>query len=241
MLLGAAALLTVCSTTRAETLRFSGYTWEVRGADNGGPGPNDWAPQNAWVDARGYLHLKVTHQGNKWFCPEVYSRERLGFGVYQFWIQGKVDQLDRNIVFGLFNYPNKEVGADGTNEIDIEFSRWGHINAPIGNYTVWPSNPKVEHKTHSFEFKLDNYLSTHRFSWSSEGVRFQSCQGLRDNDQQELANWLFKPSNPMDAIGQKPVPVHINLWCFEGKPPTDGKEVEMVIRAFKFVPQKKPN
>jgi hypothetical protein len=32
------------------------------------------------------------------------------------------------------------------------------------------------------------------------------------------------------------MPVHINLWCFQGRPPTDGEPVEVVIRAFTFTP-----
>jgi hypothetical protein len=30
--------------------------------------------------------------------------------------------------------------------------------------------------------------------------------------------------------------VHLNLWLFQGRPPKDGKVVEVVVRAFGFVP-----
>jgi hypothetical protein len=44
----------------------------------------------------------------------------MGFGRYQFWIEGRVDRLDPNVVLGLLNYPTPDVGPDATNEIDID-------------------------------------------------------------------------------------------------------------------------
>ena len=46
----------------AATLSFSGYTWTIKDSSPGtaGPGPNNWAAANAFVDANGYLHLKLT-------------------------------------------------------------------------------------------------------------------------------------------------------------------------------------
>jgi hypothetical protein len=32
------------------------------------------------------------------------------------------------------------------------------------------------------------------------------------------------------------MPVHINLWLFQGRPPKDGQEVEVIIRGFKYTP-----
>jgi hypothetical protein len=29
-------------------------------------------------------------------------------------------------------------------------------------------------------------------------------------------------------------PLHMNLWAFQGKPPTDGQEVEIIIHDFKY-------
>ncbi len=125
MTCASAVLLVTGATAHSGNISFSGYTWDVRPAGTGGPGPNDWDPDNVWVDAAGYLHLKLTHRNGRWYSSEVYTRDRLGFGRYQFSLIGRVDQLDKNIVFGLFNYPTPDVGVDTTREIDIEFSRWG--------------------------------------------------------------------------------------------------------------------
>ena len=109
----------------AKTIRFSGYNWKVKSGSHEGPGPNNWDENNVWVDQGGYLHLKLSKQGDRWYCSEVSTEDRLGFGRYQFWVVGRVDRLDPNVVFGLFNYPTPEVGPDGTNAIDIEFAKWG--------------------------------------------------------------------------------------------------------------------
>ena len=134
-----APLMAAYASSSAKTIRFSGYDWKVKFGTHEGPGPNNWSENNVWVDQNGYLHLKLTQQGDRWYCAEVLTQDRLGFGRYQFWVVGRVDRLDPNVVLGLFNYPTPDVGPDGTNEIDIEFAQWGKPEAPIGNYTVWPA------------------------------------------------------------------------------------------------------
>jgi hypothetical protein len=140
-----AAMSTHTSVTRgsipsapgASQIVFSGHTFEVRDG-GGGPGPNAWSNQNVWVDANGWLHLKISQQAGQWSCAEIWSDEALGFGAYQFKIAGHPEALDRNIVLGLFNYPTPDIGPDGTNEIDIEFATWGASQPQHGNWTVWP-------------------------------------------------------------------------------------------------------
>jgi hypothetical protein len=221
---------------QAKTIRFSGYDWTVRSAGRGGPGPNEWDESNAWVDDRGSLHLKLAPRDEKWYCSEVSTAERLGFGRYQFWIEGRVDTLDLNVVLGLFNYPTRDVGRGGTREIDIEFAKWGLPKAPIGNYTVWPTERTLKSTSSTFPITLDGELSTQRFTWSPTTVFFQSLLGHRDDDAQQVASWRYEPADPARRISQQAMPVHINLWCFEGRPPTDGRPVEVVVRAFTFTP-----
>ena len=231
------ASLVTGAAAQAGTINFSGYTWEVRPAGDGGPGPNHWDPNNVSVDANGYLHLRLTQRNGQWFCAEVYTQQRLGFGRYQFWVIGRVDKLDRNVVFGLFNYPTADVGPDGTQEIDIEFSRWGQAIAPNGNYTVWPAVVGLSQKSKTFPFLLNGDFSTHRFTWNPTSVFFQSLHGHQDNNTNQFSSWLYQPVNPTTRIAQKPMPVHLNLWSFGGRPPSNGAQVELVVRAFKFTPR----
>lgn len=220
----------------ARTIRFSGLEWEVKSGDGIGPGPCNWRDDNVWVDINGQLHLKISRIGNKWYSSEVTTRRRFGFGQYQFQVVGRIDKLDRNVVFGMFNYPTPDVGPDGTNELDVELARWGNPNWPNLNFTLWPATPGVANQGKSFFFGLDGTFTTHRFIWRKASVLFQSLYGHRDDNRNEIARWQFSPRRYNRFIPQKPMPVHLNLWLFQGKPPADGKEVELIVKSFAYQP-----
>jgi len=231
-----ASLMATGTSAYSKTIKFSGYDWEIRpSVENGGPGPNRWKEINVSVDNSGCLHLKLTERGGNWYCAEVYTQKALGCGLYEFQIIGRIDRFDPNVVFGLFNYPQPEVGKDGTNEIDIEFARWGVPSAVVGNYTVWPARTALRQITHSVAMSLgDEDRTTHSFAWSPTSVMFRSVAGHLVDHSKELASWLYQPRDPNDRISQKPMPVHINLWCFQGHAPRNGQQVELVVRSFKF-------
>ena len=160
-------------------------------------------------------------------------RNPLGFGRYEFQVTGRLDRFDENVVLGLFNYPTREVGPDGTHEIDIEFAHWGNPRAPVGNYTVWPVANSLKQVTKSFRFDQPDEATTHRFTWGKQGVKFQSYRGLQD-DGEEIQSWDYLPTDASERVSKQPMPVHINLWLFRGRPPRDGEEVEVIINRFRF-------
>lgn len=130
------ALLTVASA-QAATISWKGHTWNV--TSGGMAGVCQGNPANVSVDANGYLHLKITKSGTTWTAAEIFSTDKIGFGTYQWQIEGPSDKLDKNVVLGLFPYgPEAGLGESGNNEIDIEFARWGNTSYPNGNYTIWP-------------------------------------------------------------------------------------------------------
>ena len=219
----------------AKTLTFSGYQWDVR-SGTGGPGPNRWSDANAWVDSNGYLHMKISYRGGRWYCSEVTTQQKLGFGTYMFQVVGQIDKFDRNVVLGLFNYPTPDIGPDGTNEIDIEIARWGNAKAPNGNYTVWPAQVGLSPTSYTFPFTLTSRNSTHSFAWNSQGISFQSFYGLTTDPASRFANWLFTPADYLNTVPQNAIPLHINLWLFQGRKPVNGKQVEIIIKSFSFTP-----
>jgi len=220
-----------------KVLSFAGYEWEVKNrADLAGPGPNRWDERNVWLDETGALHLKIAQRDGQWTCAELTSKQRFGFGHYTFKIEGAVDRLDPQVVFGLFLYPTRDVGPDGTHEIDIEFARWGKLENPIGNYSVWPVVLPAKHNSHRFPITLDGTFTTQRWTWLPDSVSFQSQHGHRDDNQQPFGQWKYAPETPATTVSRKPMPLHFNLWLFRGGLPTDGKEAELVVRAFKFEP-----
>ena len=231
-----ALLLAGFPSSPAKTIRFSGYNWKVKSGSHEGPGPNNWDENNVWVDQGGYLHLKLTKQGDRWYCSEVSTEDRLGFGRYQFWVVGRVDRLDPNVVFGLFNYPTPDVGPDGTHEIDIEFAQWGQPEAAMGNYTVWPIREGLRRASKRFSVELNGTYTTHRFIWNPNSVTFQSLHGHHDDNSNQFENWRYKPDEPRSYISHEAMPVEINLWLFQGQPPRNGQQVELVVRSFRFTP-----
>jgi hypothetical protein len=195
-----------------KTITFSGYQWDVR-AGTGGPGPNNWDDGNAEVDVNGLLHLKITSSTNadgdtEWHCVELNTEQRFGFGLYQFQLNSRIDQLDPNVVLGLFKYPTPDVGPDGTNEIDVEFAQWGNPNAKNADYVVYPADgPRVNTKDQKdnieFTTALDGNYSNHQFLWESDQVTFQSFHGHRDDDAHEFEHWLYEPDQAR-LIPQQP-------------------------------------
>jgi len=224
----------VPSSPGQSQLIFSGYTFNVR-SGGGGPGPNNWSTQNAWVDANGYLHLKISYSNGQWNAVEVYTNQSFGFGSYQFKVIGHPEVMDQNVVLGLFPYTTPAIGPDGTNEIDIEFATWGGAQTEHGNWTVWPANTSGVNTSHQFDMSANTGMSTHRFSWSSQQIYFQALTGLTDNNTGQYANWTFAPSDNVNLIPQNAIPLHMNLWLFQGQPPRDGAEEELVIAEFKWI------
>ena len=218
----------------ATTVQFSGYTWNIRntGSSTEGPGPNIFSGSNAWVDGNGWLHLKISKNTstNKWNCAEIYSTQNFGYGTYQWQLEGAIGSLDKNIVLGLFNYS----GNDGHDEMDIEFARWGNSSWPNLNYTVWPAaNSSKSPWSYTKNFTLSGgTYTTHRFTRKSSSVVFKSLSGFYNDDTNLFASATC--SSPTWSISTLGMPVHMNLWLFDGLAPSDSKEVEIIIHNFKY-------
>jgi hypothetical protein len=140
-------------------------------------------------------------------------------------------------VVGLFPYgPQAGIGSDGQNEIDIEYARWGNASYPNGNYTVYPATGTGSGDT-TFEFTLTGTYTTSRFTWSSTKIDFVTMSGFAPVDSTTglIKAWTFAPATPATKVPQQALPLGMNLWCFQC-PPSDGQNVEIVVRDFTFVP-----
>jgi len=228
------AALGVPSAAGAVTLSWKGHTWQVTSGGMAGVCQGD--PNNVTVDAAGYLHLKISRNNNTWSAAELFTTDRLGFGTYQWQVDGPIDTFDKNVVLGLFPYgPAAGIGADGTNEIDIEYSRWGQANGPNGDWTNYPASGSTIGEM-SYTFSLGGAtLSTSRFTWTTTSITDFLFAGLQpiDGTAGLIKTWTYAPSNPTVNIPQQALPLGMNLWCFS-TPPSDGNPVEIVIRDFSF-------
>src|SRR3954447_15770876 len=221
----------------AATLSWKGHTWQV--TSGGMAGVCQGSPNNVTIDASGYLHFKISNSGGAWTASEMFTTDKLGFGTYQWQVDGPIDTYDKNVVLGLFPYgPAAGIGGDGTNEIDIEYSRWGQANGANGDWTDYPASGKTIGEL-SYTFSLGgSTLSTSRFAWTKSSITSSLLGGLQPvaGTAGLIKTWTYMPPTPTVNIPQQALPLGMNLWCFDG-PPSDGKPVEIVIRDFQFVPE----
>jgi hypothetical protein len=174
--------------------------------------------------------LRISYSSGKWQCAEVWTEDLLGFGSYEWFVDGRIDQLDKNVVLGLFNYG----GTDNINEIDIEFAKWGVQKNKIGNFVVYPAQLGLSYVTFPFAVSLTGTATTHRFMWNYNSVMFKSLNGWQTDDSNMIYEQLYSPLLYGMYIPQIQMPVHINLWLFKGRAPSNGKPIEVVIKKFSF-------
>ncbi|HMF41911.1 MAG TPA: glycoside hydrolase family 16 protein [Polyangia bacterium] len=219
---------------RAATIVWKGHTWQLTSGGMAGVCQGD--PNNVSIDAAGYLHLKISLNNGVWSASELFTTDKLGFGTYQWQVDGPIDTYDKNVVLGLFPYgPAAGIGADGTNEIDIEYSRWGQATGVNGDWTDYPaSGTNIGEMSYSFSLGGAT-LSTSRFTWSNISIASFLLAGVQpiDGTTGLIRSWTYAPQNPTVNIPQQALPLGMNLWCFDS-PPSDGKPVEIVIRDFAF-------
>lgn len=234
LLLGAAVLTTYAQTPTQ--IQWQGYTWEVKNALSEGPGPNNWDPKNVWVDSQNCLHLKISNTGGHWSCAELWTNRALGFGTYRCEVPGEgLGKLDPNVVFSMFSYQ----GPDGLKEIDIEYAKWGIPRAKNLWWTVWPNDNEGQKadKGLSVDQNEDGShpmipVSDLMFTWSSSAVRYGSIESTNLDTITDFHDWNYHPTDYLHQIPQTPMPLHFNLWLFKGRPPTDGRPVEVIVRSF---------
>jgi hypothetical protein len=206
------------------TINFVGRTWDVK-SGCGGPGPNDWSnsTQNVWVDGQGQLHLKIRRDGNIWYCSEVSTQQPTRYGIHRFYIDNRLDYLDRNVVFAPFLYKDDE------HEIDIEFSKWGQQNPGYNaQYVVQPSS--VPGNCSTFTVQLTGTYTTHYINWRQDSIRFKSIHGHYQEPPSPdylihqcryMGNYI-----PSQSLNLR---THINLWLVDGNPPSNSQDVEVVV------------
>jgi len=225
----------------SDGLSWMGHQWTITNGSMAGIAPGK--PGNVSVDKSGYLHLQVVRHGSRVTAAELFSQDVMGFGTYQWQIQGPVDSMAPPIVLGLFPYgPAQGIGQNGENEIDIEFSKWGGAlcgGACNADFAVYPSTGHSGVKATQDDFSVNlkgGNLVTARLTWTSTSITETVMSGLQaiGATKHVLHKWTFTPSDPQAQIPQQAVPLGMNLWCYEKKP---SQSQQVIIRSFQFVPE----
>ena len=220
-------------------LRFSGCDWWVKASPGQvGPGPNYFSDStnNVWVDTLGQLHLRITHRSNLWQCAEIVSERTFGNGSYRFELATAAAALDPNAVLGLFTWSDDPAFAH--REIDVEISRWGLAGqSNNAQFVVQPYDAAQHLARYGVPAGVSN--STHLFNWETNRVVFQSLIGGYASIPAAgdvISNWTSSADIPQTGDEN----VRINLWLMKGMTPTQGQEVEVIIKSFQFVPPGPP-
>jgi hypothetical protein len=210
------------------SIAFSGLTWLVKGSRGRvGPGPNYFSDSvnNVWVDDQGRLHLRIAHDPRhrrRWDCAEVLATTSLGFGTYRFSLDTPVDGFDPNVVLGLFTWSDAPDYAH--RELDIEFSRWSDPANQNAQFVVQPYTQPGN--LFRFEEPAGLPQTVHGFTWSMTQVSFASMSPGGVIAQHSFTTGIPQPGGEV---------VHMNLWLNRRHAPSNGQEVEVVIRQFEFV------
>jgi len=231
------------ATDQISQITWLNHKWEVRNG-TGGPGDNNWlaSSSNVWVDPKDTtLHLKITKVGDKWYCAQVASLESFGFGEYTFQLNSRIDQLNPNVVFGLFTY--KDHGVTTTpqeSEIDIEFSTWNNEISPKNSQYVFQyrasgnvNNPN-QIMPYRFVSQLNGNQTTHKFTWLEDYIHFQSYHGHYPD--LPSPEFLINESTFTDVRipSEENEQVVINLWLYKADANPNLQETEVVLKSFSF-------
>lgn len=203
---------------------FAGQKWIVKSGCGLGPGPNCWSDSNesVWVEG-GQLHLKLRQIKGVWHSAEVVTQACTQYGMHRFFTIGRIDDMDKQVVAAMFLY------KDDLTEVDIEFSKWGQINpSDNGQYVLQPYT--APGNLEPFFFTLNGDFSTHYFNWQETAVQFKSIHGHYEEPPTPgylIHEWLYT-SNDIPTENEC-LKIHVNLWLFQGMPPSDKQEVELII------------
>lgn len=244
---------------KENTVVFAGRIWDIKSGFNG-PGPNTFSKdyENVWIDENGYLHLSILKKDDgNWYSSEVISQDTMGYGTYVWTIQADPLTFAHNVVLGLFTWDNNTFYEQANSEVDIEFSKWGNTNDihPLTT-SVQPVNFGIYYPERSYQHVVDPSLiqgvSTHLFTWTDTLITWKSFVGEEWRNAEPFTTWTFDLDHPArikTENGQNSLPIVIpapgsttnarmNFWTltYLAYGPSDGKEHEVIIRDFEYVP-----
>lgn len=205
---------------------WSGYRWRIKNADLVGPGPNYFSHDtaNVLIDLDDRLHLSIDFRDGNWYCAEIVLDHSLGYGVYSFKLDSRVDNLDFNTIFAGFIYETVD------EEFDIEFSQ--RLADPYNAQYVaqpWYATGNIEF----FNMPGSNQTS-HSFEWRSDRIVFTSWNGHSASPAPGdiIHTWTYTGEDIPAPGGERMI---FNLYLYGGESPVQGVGDEVIITSFEYV------
>lgn len=208
-------------------VNWSGYRWLIKTGNLVDPGPNYFSDDaaNVLVDEDERLRLKIDFRENKWYCAEVVLDHSLGYGLYTFKLDSRVDNLDYNTIFAGFIYETIN------EEFDIEFSQ--RLADPFNAQYVaqpWYIPGNIEF----FDMPASTQTS-HSFEWRPDGIVCNSWNGHDDSPTPTtlIHTWTYTGDDIPIPGGERMI---FNLYLFGGEAPIQGIGDEVNITSFEYTP-----
>ncbi|HWQ47537.1 MAG TPA: glycoside hydrolase family 16 protein [Methanosarcina sp.] len=200
-------------------LSWKGQNWDLT-SGYANPGNNYWNNTGAWIDDQNRLHLTIVNDDGRWKSTMLSSQRRYHYGTFTWTVDSPVFTFDENSVVGLCTY------LDDSHELNIINSRWGENNGNQLWYNVEPSKIEGNSKAYMVPSSIIYTNITYRIEWKPTYVRFTSIA----QDGTIIADYN---NTNVSAIPQEPENVIMNLWLMA--PPSDGKNIELIINDFTVV------
>lgn len=208
-----------------KTLSFSGYEWEVRSSIHTCAGELcDYDPANAWVDARGHLHLHMGQEKGLWQSAGIKLTRSLGYGTYRFAI-AKHEELPPSATLAMFTRAEREDPNDRA-ELDIELGQWGKSKNLTGAFVVQPYY--IPDNNHHFKVPAGNV--TYFMRWDPGVVEFRAVGN--HGVPAKTVSHVFRSGVPVPATET----VHIDLFDFHHAQSALQSPVDVVVEKFEYLP-----
>ena len=219
---------------------LDGFTFLVKDSkgERVGPRGNIFSDEETVVfqDESGSIHLRLRESEEGVLAAEIVCVEAKGFGLYEFVLEGNLDQIPAEVMVSPFLY------YDDENEIDIEFSTWSRVDneqeSPWlgrGNYQ-FIRQPYYQ-KGHSVRpdemLVLDHSkgvpLTSYRVYNLEDKVQIEMYEGGFE-DGELIQSWEYSPG----VLKGNLMRFRLNLYLRNTTDSKLNESVEVVLKEFKF-------
>ena len=210
-------------------VHFSGYDWYARSMSSPRNGRrNHYDPQNAFVDDKGALHLRIVNRAGVWTCTELSLARGFGYGTYIFDVRD-ISHFDPLTVLGMFTWDEADT-TPSHREMDVEISRWGKPANKNAQFVVQP----FYMSENTARFIAPGGPVRFSFRWQPGRISFLA-QRITGPDAKvaPIAEHVFTSGVP--SAGAETV--HLNLSITGGVDASrTPSEAEAVIDRFEYLP-----
>ncbi|MCO5251610.1 MAG: hypothetical protein M9949_09345 [Candidatus Kapabacteria bacterium] len=227
-------------------ISFSGYNWQIKSTDNIADSRYFCLTDksNVRIDDEGHLVLKLTSMDAIWHGAELITQEKFGFGTFKIQIETDFTDFDRNVSFMASAINVTEDIFEGMTQAGLRYSFYGEENNPNPlSYILYATDKKYAEEYNSGnQYSQSKSVTTHEIKVLPDELVFESYSGTTKDEQ--LAKYSTKTSDGtgndfLDISFSKTFPSNKFIFtvCLgEFNEPEKGKDVEIKILKFEFIP-----